>query len=208
MRAPPSPNVAYFGPFQLDLKAGELHHDGRSVRLQEQLFQVLTTLLEHPGEVVTRDEIRRTLWPTDPIVEFDQRINAAIKKLRLALEDSAEEPRYVETVARRGYRLMVPVQREAAQQSGAEGATIENPALPQGSTAGNLIGKKVSHYRALEILGGGGMGVVYKAQDLKLGRRVALEFLPGEVAGDTAGPGRFPRETPALSPPHLSTTST
>src|SRR6266571_6328037 len=115
-------NNVYFGPFNLDLRAGELQKDGRKTRLQEQPFQILRMLLEHPGEVVTREEIRRKLWPNDTIVEFDHSINAAIKKVRLALGDSAEQPEYVETVARRGYRFIAPVQtsvgtfREAARQ--------------------------------------------------------------------------------------------
>ena len=71
-------------------------------------------LIEHAGEVVTREEIKQKLWPNDTVVEFDHSINAAIKKLRLALGESAEEPQYVETVARRGYRLLVPVQWEEA----------------------------------------------------------------------------------------------
>jgi len=100
-------NIVCFGPFRLDLKAGELCQDGERVRLQEQPFQVLKMLLDQPGEVVTREEIRKKLWPNDTIVEFDHSINAAIKKLRLALGDTAESPRYVETVARRGYRLIV-----------------------------------------------------------------------------------------------------
>ena len=106
MPVPPSPTFASFGPFQLDIRAGELHRDGQVVRLQEQPLQVLRMLLDQPREVVSREEIRRRLWPNDTVVEFDQSINAAIKKLRLALVDSADNPHYVETVARRGYRLM------------------------------------------------------------------------------------------------------
>ena len=108
-------NTVCFGPFKLDLKAGELHQDGRKILLQEQPFQVLKMLLEHPGQVVTREEIKKKIWPNDSIVEFDHSINAAIKKLRLALGDSAEEPQYVETVARRGYRFIAPVHGIAAR---------------------------------------------------------------------------------------------
>jgi len=107
---PTSPSVVRFGAFQLDVKAGELRREGRTIRLQEQPFQILKMLLEHPGGVVTREEIRQRLWPSGTIVEFDHSINTAIKNLRVALFDSAEEPRYVETVARRGYRLIVPVE--------------------------------------------------------------------------------------------------
>ena len=102
MGLPPSANVVCFGPFKLDLRAGEILRDSRRIRLQEQPFQVLKMLLEHPAQVVSREQIRRKLWPNDTVVEFDHSINAAIKKLRLALGDSAEEPEYVETVARRG----------------------------------------------------------------------------------------------------------
>src|SRR5262249_18013368 len=97
---------ARFGPFELDCRAGDLRRGGRTIRLREQSFQILLMLLKQPGEVVFRDEIRKRLWQNDTTVEFDHRINAAIKKLRDALGESAEQPRYVETVARRGYRFI------------------------------------------------------------------------------------------------------
>jgi DNA-binding winged helix-turn-helix (wHTH) protein/Tol biopolymer transport system component len=98
-----------FGVFELDLRAGELRRQGMKVRLQEQPFQLLTQLLEKPGEVITREELRNRLWPADTFVDFDHSLNAAIRRLRDALGDSAENPRFVETVARRGYRFLAPV---------------------------------------------------------------------------------------------------
>src|SRR4029077_9047945 len=98
-----------FGVFELDLRAGELRKHGLQVRLQEQPFQVLATLLEHPGEVVTREELQKKLWPADTFVDFDHGLNKAISKIREALNDSAESPRFVETVARRGYRFLAEV---------------------------------------------------------------------------------------------------
>src|SRR5882672_1376841 len=98
-----------FGVFELDPRAGELRKHGLRVRLQEQPFQVLAMLLEHPGEVLTREELQRKLWPADTFVDFDHGLNKAINKIREALSDSAESPRFVETVARRGYRFLVEV---------------------------------------------------------------------------------------------------
>ncbi len=98
-----------FGTFEVDLRAGELRRNGSKVKLQEQPFQVLTLLLEQPGEVITREEIQKRLWPADTFVDFDHSLNAAIRRLRDALGDSAENPRFVETVARRGYRFVAPV---------------------------------------------------------------------------------------------------
>jgi TolB-like protein/DNA-binding winged helix-turn-helix (wHTH) protein/Flp pilus assembly protein TadD len=98
-----------FGVFEMDLRAGELRKHGLRIRLQEQPFQVLAILLEHPGEVVTREELQRKLWSADTFVDFDHGLNKAINKISEALGDSAESPRFVETVARRGYRFLADV---------------------------------------------------------------------------------------------------
>jgi Tol biopolymer transport system component/DNA-binding winged helix-turn-helix (wHTH) protein len=103
------PRTFLFGLFELDARTGELRRNGNRVKLQEQPFQVLTQLLEKPGTVVTRDELRDRLWPADTFVDFDHSLNAAIRRLRDALGDSAENPTFVETVARRGYRFLAPV---------------------------------------------------------------------------------------------------
>jgi serine/threonine-protein kinase len=99
-----------FGPFELDLRRGELRKEGRRIRLQEQPFQILRMLLESPGEVVSREEIRKRLWPDETVVEFDHSINAAVRRLRDALCDSADNPRYVKTLARQGYRFIGEVE--------------------------------------------------------------------------------------------------
>jgi len=106
-----------FGVFELDLRTGELRKHGLRVRFQEQPFQVLATLLEHPGEVVTREELQKKLWPADTFVDFDHGLNKAINKIRDALGDSSDSPRFVETVARRGYRFLAEVKTADAAQA-------------------------------------------------------------------------------------------
>jgi TolB-like protein/DNA-binding winged helix-turn-helix (wHTH) protein/Flp pilus assembly protein TadD len=112
-----------FGVFELDLRAGELRKHGLRIRIQEQPFQVLAMLLEHPGDVVTREELQKRLWPADTFVDFDHGLNKAISKIREALRDSVESPRFVETVARRGYRFLAEVKV-------ADAVTIHGPELP------------------------------------------------------------------------------
>src|ERR1700733_15300987 len=102
--------VVRFGNFEVDLRSGELRRNGLAVKLYGQPFQVLAMLLERPGELVTREEIRQRLWPADTFVDFEHSLNTAIKRLRDALGESGENPVFIETLPRRGYRLRAPVQ--------------------------------------------------------------------------------------------------
>lgn len=125
-----------FGAFEVDLSSGELHKHGIKIRLQEQPFQILVLLLEHPGEVVTREELRQKLWPADTFVDFDVGLNSAILRLRNALGDSAENPRFIDTLPRRGYRFIAsvteitPASVGPAPSPNSEAATEEPPAVP------------------------------------------------------------------------------
>jgi DNA-binding winged helix-turn-helix (wHTH) protein len=127
-----------FGPFEVDLRSGELYKHGIRQKLQDQPFQVLALLLEHPGDVVTRDEVRLKLWPGDTFVDFDTGLNSTIKKLRDALGDSAERPRFIETLPRRGYRWLTPVEGVGDSRANAQvvpvSAPRELPLSPGGAT--------------------------------------------------------------------------
>src|ERR1700751_584924 len=117
--------VVRFGAFEVDLISGEMRKNGTRIRLQEQPFRVLAMLLERPGEMVAREDLRSKLWPSDTFVDFDHGLNTAVNKLRESLGDAAANPRFVQTVARRGYRFIAPVQQNGA---GLPGAPNANPA--------------------------------------------------------------------------------
>src|SRR5260370_19271265 len=122
-----------FGIFEVDLQAGELRKQGYKVKLQEQPFQVLVMLLERPGEVGTREERQKKLWPADTFVDFERGLNRAINKLREALGDDADRPRFIETLPRRGYRFVAPVETAGAREdetAGRNRLTLVPPDLP------------------------------------------------------------------------------
>src|SRR5205085_11054446 len=104
----PASQLVRFDRFELDLRTGELRKGGIRIRLQEQPLQVLQALLENPGELVTCEELQKRIWPADTFVDFDHGLHAAVNKIREALGDSAETPRYIETLPRRGYRFIYP----------------------------------------------------------------------------------------------------
>lgn len=145
----PGRQVVHFGVFDLDLKAGELRRAGFKVKLQEQPFQILRILFEHSGDVVTHDEIIQVLWPNGTVVEYEHSVKTAVKKLRQALGDDAQTPRYVETLPRRGYRFIYPVGNlghslqppphgtleSLSQQIPAEAAAVAPPPPPRPSSS-------------------------------------------------------------------------
>ena len=118
-------SLVRFGVFEFDAEAGELHRDGKKVHLAGQPIEILALLVERPGRVVTREELRSRLWPADTFVEFEHSLNAAVMRLRHALGDNAETPRYVETLPKRGYRLLVEVRGDGEAADFDPGAFVE-----------------------------------------------------------------------------------
>ncbi len=130
-----APSSIRFGPYELDLRSAELRKDHLRIRLQEQPFLILVALLERPGEVVLREEIRKKLWPDDTVVEFDHGINAAVKRLRDVLCESIEKPRYIETLARKGYRFIGTVEVDSPEQTNSS-VDQDEPVGPANECAG------------------------------------------------------------------------
>ena len=138
------PKLLRFSVFEVDLASGELRKNGQKIRLQEQPFQVLAALLENAGQVVTREDLRQKIWPADTFVDFDHSLNTAVNKIRESLGDSASSPRFVETLARRGYRFIAPV--EGVQGvSPASSATILAGFLAPGSIATSAATSNTAH---------------------------------------------------------------
>jgi TolB-like protein/DNA-binding winged helix-turn-helix (wHTH) protein/Tfp pilus assembly protein PilF len=134
----PSRPVQRFGGFEVDPRSRELRRKGKRVRMQDQPLEVLLLLLERSGEVVTREELKERLWPADTFVDSDDGLNGAVRKLREALGDSAEEPQYIETIPRRGYRFIGALEEEAAQpESGSKTDTVNGLSQEPPSKARN-----------------------------------------------------------------------
>lgn len=186
MKPQPSTQIVCFGVFELDTRSGELRRHGLKIRLPDQSFQILRLLLARPGDVVTREELRHALWTSDTFVDFDVSLNSAVRKLREALDDSAENPQFVETLPRRGYRFVASVSSHGADQT-PESASPATPPAASGRrliwiTAGALLAATVTAVGLLYQRG----GFVSRA-GATAGPIASLAVLPFEnLTGDAA----------------------
>lgn len=177
----------HFGPYRLDILAGELYKGRMKIPVQRHPLTLLQLLTDRPGEIISREEIRARLWPNGTVVDFEHSVNSAVKKIRAALADTTEKPRYIETIPRKGYRFLQPVQRVGEAYQG-----------PEPILASSLRGQHWSHYRILDLIAEGGMSLVYAAVDVHLDRKVALKILPqGTASRSTLN--RFQSEARTIS---------
>lgn len=162
-----------FGVFELDAVTGELRKSGHTIRLRPQAAKILVLLASRPGQLVTREELQEKVWGNETFVDFEHGLNLCIREARAALDDDADTPRYVETLPKRGYRFIAPIQEANQPQT-------------------------LGRYRLTGKIGVGGMGEVYQGQDLRLGREVAIKVLPPGALQDENARSRFRREAELL----------
>jgi eukaryotic-like serine/threonine-protein kinase len=175
-----------FGKFVLDRKAGELRKRGIRVRVPDQSIKILSLLLERPGDVITREELCQRLWPNGTIVEFEHGVNNAIRRLRAALEDSVEKPRFIETLPKRGYRFIFPCQWQSQ--------TVAEQRRTRSDDPEDLSGKQFGPYQVLQKLGEGATASVYRGFDPRLARFIALKFLAAHLLDCPSLRHRFEEE--------------
>jgi serine/threonine protein kinase/Tol biopolymer transport system component/DNA-binding winged helix-turn-helix (wHTH) protein len=173
--------------FELDVRNYQLRRAGRALKLERIPMEILILLARRAGHLVTREEIANHVWGKNVFVDTDNSINSAVRKVRQALRDDPEKPRFLQTVVGRGYVFqssqLIPFSTADSDLPDAHGA-IENI----------QPGRRVGDYRVIQLIGAGGMGVVYAAEDLNLGRQVAIKFLPSELLNDSKSLERIQRE--------------
>src|SRR5260370_11325441 len=177
--------IVRFGVFEANFETGELRKNGAKVPLQGQPFQVFAILLEHVGELVGREELRQKVWPEDTFVDFDHALNTAVTKIRVALGDDADNPRFVETLPRRGYRFIGPVNRPSSQMPSANVSRLH---LKRHTAAWTLVGVGAALFALLS-----GIGIS------RLSRNRGLAPLPQIEVVPLAGLSGFEAQ-PAFSP--------